>query len=267
MSTHLRTWMGPSMRSTLLLTLLLFSAMPSPATKCARTFHSVWPPSGPLPSNGILVLEGFAQARPIVEAVATSGAYLECSGVPIELEPTTFLRGERRRSQVQLQPEEPLPAGATCKLRVLELEDDFVTYPIVNGERVEYAWSIVDSEDLSPPTWDHPPEITSSQNTPGTSGSDVEIVFSFQVADDSPVLALAEVAPFGSGPANTYMIPIREGRFSIRYNICSAHFRLMPGSRYQIWLTAMDAAGNRSTSRSAPIVFTAPHQGSKAFQP
>ncbi len=248
------------MRTILLLTLLLFSAAPATATKCALTFHTVWPPSGPLPSNGILVLEGFAAARPIVEAVSTGSAYLECSEQRVDLEPTTVLKGNRRRSQIQLEPEQRLPAGATCKLRVPELESDFVTYPIAGGERVDYTWSIGDSEDLSPPTWDDPPEVTDSRNTSWASGSDVEIDFSFQVNDEGPTLAVAEVAPFGPGPAKSYMVPIRDGKISISYNICAAHFKLMPGSRYQIWFTAMDAAGNLSTSRSGPIAFTAPEQ-------
>ena len=141
-----------------------------------------------------------------------------------------------------------------------ELDTEYVGYNQVGGVKVDYEWSIGDSADRSAPTWTDPPEVAEARHTFWSDGSDVEIDISFPVVDDGPTLAVAEVAPFGPGPAKSYMIPIREGKISLGHNICSAHFSLWPGTRHQIWLTAMDAAGNLSTTRSSPIAFTAPEE-------
>ena len=244
------------MRTTLTLTLLLLSAVPPAHARCAPSAHWAWPPPGELPANGLFVLDGYGQSQHIVEELAPGDADLECAGRSVALEPISVLRGEMRVSQATLQAKQALPAGATCQLRVRQLGGSLGTW--TGDGKVPYEWSISAAEDLNPPVWTDPPSLVERRYIRYGCGPVVEVDFTYPVADEGPTLALVEVASVTATDAVTsYLVPPREGKISVGHGMCSGPFRLRPGARYLLWLTAMDTAGNLSP-RVGPIPFAAP---------
>lgn len=237
--------------------LVVFQVQPASA-KCSYAGHRVWPPPGPLPSNAIFVLRGWARTHEAVEALKTGDTYLECAGERIDLEPTTIYRGEKELSKAQLEPVRPLPAGATCRFHVPDLERMGGFSPWVGGSRTPEEWTVALPEDLTPPEWTGSPQEGEKRYIAYGCGPEITLDFSFPVVDENPVMALAEVVPLGPGPATRFLVRPRHGLVAIGHTMCAGPFKLKPGAPYQIWLQAMDAAGNLSTTRHGPIQFTAP---------
>ncbi len=120
------------------------------------------------------------------------------------------------------------------------------------------AWTTASVADNVPPRWRSAPKVRRFTPPQTKRGPPENACLTTSIDGDEPVQILAEVKPLGQA------IPLGEGApFKLLVALgnreeCAPVLALRTGYRYQLTLTAIDAAGNRSPAPGQPLVIAGP---------
>lgn len=228
------------------------------AAKCAyRYLHAFPPAAAHLPLNGRIVVEGYGADTDVVKEIAVYHPELSSDGdrVPLRVAETNV--GGFNITQVVLVPARPLLPKTKYTLRI-HAPERRASDEAEEQLRETFTWTTGAGADRAAPRWQAPPKAGERVYRELGCGPESYVNIQVSVADAQPVQVLAEVRPAGGGPGARYLLQPQEGAIQIGHNMCAGAFQLADKGRYEVTLTAFDAAGNASAAPGPALQIVAP---------
>jgi hypothetical protein len=229
---------------------------------CAGTGISFWPTGNTIKQNSIIMVDGYAASRDIVEKLNKDyPIYLKANGHKVKLEVIEILEGEFYLKQAILRPTEKLIAGKEYELYIEGLPEylqNLGKWNTKTKKRDPIKWLVTEGTDVTSPIFsDFPNEKEKFLEYYGC-GPASYVIYDFKCEDDSEYLIRAEVTNQETKKTTAYYLTAREGQIYIGHSMCSGAFKLTNGQEYIIQFDLMDASGNKSANSPKKMMFKAP---------
>jgi len=226
--------------------------------KCMYRRMQAFPRAGVhLPLNGRIVVEGYGADEDLVKDIAVHHPELWSAGDRVPLRAAAMNVGGFNITQVVLVPERQLLPKTKYTLRIYAPERP-ASDDSEEKTRETFTWTTGASTDRAAPRWQAPPRAADRVYRELGCGPEAYVTVHVPVADAQPVQVLAEVRPAGGGPTARYLLQPQEGAIQIGHDMCSGPFQLADKGRYDVTLTAFDAAGNASPAPGPTLQIVAP---------
>lgn len=226
--------------------------------KCMYRRMQAFPRAGVhLPLNGRIVVEGYGADEDLVKDIAVHHPELWSAGDRVPLRVATMNVGGLSITQAVLVPERPLLPTTKYTLRIYAPERP-ASDESEEKLRDTFAWTTGAGADRAAPRWQAPPKVADRVYRELGCGPESYVNVQVSVADAQPVQVLAEVRPAGGGPSARYFLQPQEGAIQIGHDMCSGAFQLADKGRYDVTLTAFDAAGNAAPAPGPALQIVGP---------
>jgi hypothetical protein len=239
-------------RFTLILFLGLLNCLTAGAMCWSWGFH-VWPQNRSISKNTIIVLEGYASSRSVIEDLGeTNKAYLISQSERVDLKVVRILIGQYNATQAILKPVRELKVHETYQLHIDSLD-------LFNKQEFkEYKWTVDSTADLAAPVWSCDPVYKSKSVYSFGCGPAEYVTFCGFVEDASPTLIYTKVMNRSDYTSSDYFIEHSNHNISLGHAMCSGAFNFEKGKRYSVQFGLLDASGNETTILTEPLDFMAP---------
>ena len=240
------------MKLILILFLVLLNCITAGAM-CWSWGFQVWPQKQSISRNSIIVLEGFASSRSVIQELGkTHNAYLSCQSERVDLKVVRILYGQYDVNQAILKPVRELKVHETYQLHIDSLDQ------FNKQEFKEYKWKVDSTVDLVAPVWSCAPVYKSKSVYSFGCGPAEYVTFCGFVEDASPTLIYAKVMNRSDYTSSNYFIDHSNHNISLGHAMCSGAFNFEKGKRYSVQFGLLDASGNETTVLTEPLDFIAP---------
>ena len=235
----------------------LLTSAPAHADCASSAFRAL--PQGPLPTNGQILIEGYALTQPAIVTIAKQFPVLVGGGETVPLDVRAMHPGGFQLTQAVMAPSRPLKPNTRYELKLLHPSDGQLEV-YADGKRRLASWTTAAGPDTKRPTWRSKPSFTGDRFTMFGCGPAVYVDFAVATQDDGAErFVLAEVTAMdGRREQVRYILPVDKGRVALGHGMCSGAFRFAGPGDYEVVLTPIDAAGNLAVQASAPIRVKAP---------
>ncbi len=234
-----------------LLALGLAAALVAPSiarARCMAGSLDAWPPpETPLPTQPMILLEGFGNQQPAVTALADGGRVtLVAPGHRVALKVEAMHAGAFGLSQAVLRAAEPLKPSTPYTLDLRDADGRKVrTTTFMGGETGPIGWTTAASAP-APLALTGAPKVTGQSFRRLGCGPSSHLEVSVPARADAPIAVEVTLRELGAeGAVETYVVPVRDGVLRIGHGMCSGAFRVTgPERRFRAELTVRDAAGD-----------------------
>src|SRR3989344_7489020 len=243
----------------ILLLISLFSEQLSAI--CAAASLTVYPRTGTLKQNSLIILEGYGESQKITTGLNKKyPIYLQCGSKKIYLIAKEVHKGLFRVTQALLIPIKPLEVGLEYTLHIDSLDKyehlDYWDYKSETTKQVK--WKIVAETDVTKPIVTANPKVIKKSYQEFGCGPSASVLFNCHAKDESGILVKGVMTNLKSGKITTYYIEPYENLIMIGHDMCSGPFNFEDGGYYEIQFTFFDSCGNKSEWKGKPIRFTKP---------
>lgn len=240
----------------ILLCMAMFHDGFSLQARCKEESYAVLPPSGDVPANVRIIIEGFGNGQHRIENIKLGEARLVSGRGAIKLTPEAIHIGQYLVTQVILKPSEPLLQGDWYSLEVDGISpDDFE----ISGNAPVKGWRCNGSLDLSGATWRSSPIIIDRKSIDhGTTPSEW-IRIKAPVNDDHlPYVLVKLKTTRDKAYKRSYILPVKDDMILVGHGACSGPFNINSGCSYIAKLIPYDISGNTNEAAARKVSFSDP---------
>lgn len=112
-------------------------------------------------------------------------------------------------------------------------------------------WKVQDTIDNIAPKWMQKPALIKDRSVTFSCGSSDHVYFDLTVDDTNAILVKTEIFDLNKNTSRTYYLcHSNEDALMVGHNVCTGAFIFRESGRYRARFTAVDFAGNKTTTPS-----------------
>ena len=245
----------------------VFLATAAVHAECNEAGLRAWPEPGTVvPPNVHFVVEGVGVTSDLVATLDKSHPAIITIKDGLRFLVTSITDGDEKIAQAVLVPEKPLRGAHEYLVRFHGTGpgEPKEYHPTVTqkGKQVRMQWRVGETPDTKAPTWTETPRVLSSKRDERGDGVETFVRIAVSAKDERGMLLYrVRIRERGKGKAwRSWFLRAPAGGQSlvVGRGKCSGPFELFPGRRYEIRLSAVDAAGNETNAPGNPLRFKGP---------
>ncbi|MCU0433727.1 MAG: hypothetical protein MUC87_09770 [Bacteroidia bacterium] len=226
---------------------------------CSSRGLSVFPGSSTVCQNAVFMLEGYGESQAIVNNLNTQyPVYLKAGSKKVKLIVLEICEGEFWLTQAILKPESELEADVRYTLHIDSLPESENFGHYSSGSYSPYTYMAVAKKDVEKPVLKSPPKEIRKTYMQYGCGPAVNVVFSMNTEDDSPVFVRTTVKNIQTGKSTVYYLVAYDSELYVGHSMCSGAFKFSGGDTFEVTFSLMDACGNATPWNGKTIHFTGP---------
>ncbi len=251
------------MKKITLLLLALFIKQTLLVADCGGNGIFVYPNEVYLPTNAMIMIEGYAHSAKIIKEInGKHQAWLFSKYSRIKLKVIQNYSGQVSLTQTLLRPEKIPDPSITYFLVIDSLppEESLNRYEDVPGEGDSIRFRFSKPADTAKPVLFSSPRLISKYDYPHFCTPSNYVTFSCPVIESSPFLVIATVKDKTIGKVIVACITPHENNVVIGFTGCSGSIDFEDNHHYEVSFVYLDISGNKCIG-PAPISFTPePHK-------
>lgn len=249
---------APNRLFTTLLLALLWGAPITASADCMAGMFGVWPPSGALPPDGLILVDTYGSYEPWLEDLQPCELVLATADDRVCLAQETAFVGEFRIRQALFRPTSPLLPGRTYRLEYVPLESSkLYAAPEEKIKAIEEgtwrptptfdrSWRIETTDDLEPLRWRQVPRVVDLRHEIYGCGPEIQAVVALEADSEVPTLARVSVRRADEPTPRRFLLPIESTSLQIGRNMCFGAFQLALDEPHVADIELLDVTGRRT---------------------
>jgi hypothetical protein len=210
---------------------------------CSSEHLRAWPECSQLPSNGVIMIEGYMNSQKIIDDLSSKhNAYLITGYEKIKLNVIHAFKSNFHLSQAFLKPSKELVAGQTYILVLDGLSD----YEKQRFAEKNYRWKVVAADNVAP-VWNKTPVYQRNWMQLYGCGPALGAAFCVCVSDEWPILYHVKVRDRKNDSLQEYYVLSDADHLSVGHDMCSGEFDFDGGSQYEISFAPVDVSLNEGS--------------------
>jgi hypothetical protein len=194
-----------------------------------------------LPTNGLIVVSAIGKGAALLDEVAKHKPELVSDKERVALVLVTT-NSSKAETQVVLKPERLLKPKTKYRLVFQDVDSE------ISWSESSAVFTTNRGPDLNAPAWTAEPAVSAPQARRLGCGPEYGATITVPVKDGSSLWVRVETGQ------RTVWAFVTDGHFEFKHFMCGGPYGVRPDTRYELTLTAIDAAGNEAPDRKHVVV-------------